>query len=99
MILDPVQDTTTEQLEQVRRRLDQLDDRLVDLIARRAELARSLGRAKRDAGLPIVDFAREAAVVRRAATHARHKGLPEEDVRDIFWDLIAVARRVQMEER
>jgi chorismate mutase len=49
--------------------------------------------------LPIVEFAREAAVVRRAATHARDKGLPEEDVRDIFWDLIAVARRVQMEER
>jgi chorismate mutase len=89
----------TEELEQIRSRLDRLDEMLVNLIAQRAELARELGRAKRQAGMPIVDFAREAAVVRRAATHARYRGLPEEDVRDIFWDLIAVARRVQMEER
>ena len=42
---------------------------LVALIARRTELARRTGEAKRAAGKPTLDPAREAVVIRRAAAN------------------------------
>lgn len=84
-------------LERLRDEIEQLDAMLIQLIGQRVEAARSAGRRKRAEGLPAVDPAREAAVVRRAAGLARSAGLPEEDVRDVFWRLIAMSRRVQTE--
>lgn len=79
----------------LRRELEQLDAELVRLLAERERLARAIGAAKRAAGIPTLDPAREAAVVRRAAALARDHELDEEDVRAVFWKLIASARRAQ----
>jgi chorismate mutase len=83
-------------LEQLRAEIQRLDEALVRLIAERTRVAREARVAKRDAGLPLVDTAREAAVVRRAGTLAGAAGLPSEDVREIFWRLIALSRSVQV---
>ena len=84
-------------LAALRAQLQQLDGELVRLMAERERLAREIGVAKRAAGVPTLDPAREAAVVRRAGTLARMHGLDEEDVRAVFWRLIASARRAQQE--
>ncbi len=60
-----------------------------------AELARRTGEAKRSAGKPTLDPAREAVVIRRAAAAARELGVSPEDVREIFWHLIGLSRRAQ----
>jgi chorismate mutase len=86
------------ELEQLRQRIESIDDELIALIRERVELARAVGRAKREHGLPILDPAREAAVVRRAGELARAQGLADEDVRYLFWHLIGLSRRAQMEE-
>jgi chorismate mutase len=75
----------------LRRELEQLDGQLIRLLAERERLAREIGAA----GIPTLDPAREAAVVRRAAALAREHGLDEEVVRAVFWKLIASARRAQ----
>jgi chorismate mutase / prephenate dehydrogenase len=85
-------------LEELRQRIEAIDDELIALIRERVELARAVGRAKREHGLPILDPAREAAVVRRAGELARTLGLADEDVRYLFWHLIGLSRRAQMEE-
>jgi chorismate mutase len=69
-----------------------IDGAIVRLIAERVQAARSVAVAKRHADLPILDHAQEARVVRRAAEMARAEGLPEEDVRTVFWRLIALTR-------
>jgi chorismate mutase len=84
------------QLEEVRTEIEALDRTLIELIARRVELARRSGAAKQNAGLPTLDPAREAAVVRRACGTAREFGLEDEDVRYIFWHLIGLSRRAQL---
>jgi chorismate mutase len=95
-----VRDTSAEdhslQLEEIRTEIEALDRTLIELIARRVELARRSGAAKQAAGLPTLDPAREAAVVRRACGTARELGLEDEDVRYIFWHLIGLARRAQL---
>jgi chorismate mutase len=85
-------------LGELRERIEQVDRAIIDLIAERVQLGREIGHAKRDLGLPTLDPAREAAVVRRAGALAREAGLGDEDVRYIFWHLIGLSRRAQMEE-
>ena len=55
-------------------------------------------RDKKVAGLPTLDPAREAEVIRRAAALAREVGLSDEKVRDIFWHVIGLSRAVQVDE-
>lgn len=88
----------SSELNSLRDRLEDTDRQLIDLISRRLELAREAGTVKREAGLPTLDPGREAEVVRRAGVMAREAGIPPEGVREIFWHLIGLCRRIQSEE-
>jgi chorismate mutase len=83
-------------LDELRERIARVDERLLSLLAERARLARTVGRAKREAGLPVLDPAREARVVRRAGTFAREHGLPSEELRALFWRIIEFCRDAQL---
>jgi chorismate mutase len=86
-----------ERLRAFRDRIEQVDRELIRLIGERVLLAREVGAVKRELGLPTLDPAREASVVRRAGELAREAGVGDEDVRYIFWHLIGLSRRAQME--
>jgi chorismate mutase len=96
---DPAPEPTPAQarLAELRERIRQIDRELIGLIAERVALAREVGAAKRELGIPTLDPAREAAVVRNAGEAARELGVGDEDVRYIFWHLIGLSRRAQME--
>jgi len=83
--------------ESLRAEIERIDRELIGLIGKRVQAAHSMGRAKRAAGLTMRDPAQEAVVIRRAATLARAARLPEEEIRDIFWQLVALSRRVQQD--
>jgi chorismate mutase len=89
--------STHESLERLRVEIEHVDRRLVELIAQRVTLARRVGELKRNAGMPTLDPAREAAVVRHAGALAREAGLKPEDVREIHWHVIGLCRRAQSE--
>jgi chorismate mutase/prephenate dehydrogenase len=82
-------------LTTLRDEIAQVDDALLALLARRQELARRVGDAKRQTGAPIADPAREAAVIRRVTERARAVHLPSEPVRELFRRIIAMARDAQ----
>lgn len=86
------------EMARLRAEIERIDRALVGLVAERVRIAREVGAAKRAAGLPTLDPAREAAVVRRAGALAREAGLADEDVRDVFWHLIGLSRRAQVGE-
>jgi chorismate mutase len=87
----------SERLRAIRERIEQVDRQIIGLIGERVQLAREVGAAKRELGMPTLDPAREAAVVRRAGELAREAGVGDEDVRYIFWHLIGLSRRAQLE--
>lgn len=85
-----------ERLPELRARIRGIDDELLRLVRRRLDVACEVADAKREAGLPVLDPAREAAVVRHAGEFARDHDLDEEDVRALFWALIGLTRRAEL---
>ena len=83
------------ELERLRQRIRALDEELVGLVAERRDLVLAIGGLKESLGLPVLDPAQEARVVRRAAELARGAGTDEELVRDVLWRIIASARAEQ----
>ena len=82
----------------LRGHIDQIDLALVDLLAKRLTLVTELRKEKDKVGWPVFDPAREAAVVRSAASAADHLGLDAETVREIVWRIIRLSRSVQRRE-
>lgn len=91
----PVSDAADARLAEIRDRILELDRTLVELVGERRNLVLEVGRLKGEMGLPILDPAREAQVVRRAAELARTHEVDEELVRDVIWRIIASARDAQ----
>jgi chorismate mutase len=83
------------ELARCRMQIEALDRQLIALLAERVALGRRTATLKRAAGMPILDPQREAEVIRRAVTTAREHALPEEAVREIFWHVVGLSRRVQ----
>lgn len=84
-----------EHLARLREEIVALDDALIAVLARRLAVAAEIGAIKQRLGVPVMDPAREAEVVRRAAARARDQGLDPELVRAVLWRVIDHARGVQ----
>ena len=84
-------------LAQCRSEIEEVDRRLIALLAQRVALGRKTATLKRAAGLPILDPQREAEVIRRAVATAREHELPVEAVREMFWQVVGLSRRAQEE--
>ena len=82
-------------LDELRRRISEVDDQLIQVIGERRAIAVEIGRIKEALGLPVMDPGREARVVRDAAARARQLGVDEEMTRDVIWRIISSARSSQ----
>src|ERR1700726_2579043 len=80
-----------------RKKIDELDRRLVELLSERARAAVEIGRLKRDTSLPIYEPDRERIVF--ANVQAANRGpLAGRDLVRIYERIIDVMRNVQKEE-
>ncbi|MBI3087782.1 MAG: chorismate mutase [Candidatus Omnitrophica bacterium] len=81
-------------LEQLRRHIDRLDHRLLELVNRRARLALRVGRLKKEQGRRMFDPARERAILRRL-TNANRGPLSTGAVRAIYREIVRQSRRLE----
>ena len=80
-----------------RKKIDDLDRRLVELLSERARAAQEIGRLKRDTNLPIYEPDRERIVF--SNVQALNQGpLPDRDVVRIFERIMDVMRNIQKQE-
>jgi chorismate mutase len=84
-------------IDELRARIDVIDEQLVALLNTRAACAIEIGRLKRSLGLPIYQPEREAEVVRRVREATAHLGGPltEEAMGRLFERIIDEARRLE----
>jgi chorismate mutase/prephenate dehydratase len=85
---------THPDLEDLRRQLDEIDDKLQDLLIERAELIAMVAASKKNSDRPAFQPAREAAIIRRLA--ARHRGsFPFATLVRMWRELLAATVRLQ----
>ncbi len=81
-------------LDEIRRKIDELDNRIHDTLMERAELVLKVGEEKRKNNIQIVQPAREARMIRRLL--ARHNGaLPQMAVVRIWRELVGAVSLLQ----
>ena len=89
----------TPELRRLRRRIDALDRRIVDLLNERAELGRTVGRTKADGGRRAIrDAEREREVLLRVSM-ANRGPLPQADLLALYRRLMAATRRLEARDR
>lgn len=81
-------------LEDLRKRIDLLDDSLVRLLNARAACALEIGRLKREMGVPIYQPEREAEVLRNVQA-ANNGPLDQEAIKRLFERIIDEARHLE----
>ena len=84
-------------IEDWRRKIDELDRKLVALISERAQAAVEIGRLKRNTSMPIYEPDRERMVFQNVQ-EANPGPLPGRDLVRIYERIIDVMRNIQKEE-
>ena len=80
-----------------RKKIDEIDRQLVELISRRAEAARAIGRLKRNTKMPIYEPEREKIIFENVRRLNRGP-LEDQDLIRIYERLIDIMRNIQKEE-
>lgn len=88
-----------EEREKIRKNIDAIDGQILDALSARVALAKKIGEYKKSVGLPIVDIAREQAVLRRISEKAEEIGIPRERTEKIYREIIGLCRSVEMPEK
>jgi chorismate mutase len=84
-------------IEDWRKKIDELDRRLVELLSERARAAVEIGRLKRNTNLPVYEPDRERIVFANVQ-EANPGPLPGRDLVRIYERIIDVMRNIQKEE-
>ncbi len=80
-----------------RKKIDELDHRLVELLNARALAAKEIGKLKKNTNMPIYEPDREKIIHQNVCKH--NKGpLPDDELRHIYERIIDVMRKLQRDE-
>ena|SRR5437588_3185508 len=80
-----------------RKKIDELDRKMVDLLNQRAQAAKEIGKLKRHSDLPIYEPLREKTILDNVGK-ANRGPLPDKDLQHVFERIIDVMRAIQKEE-
>lgn len=87
----------SDSLSELRREIEELDERLLDLISRRMAIAREIGRYKKQKNMPVLQPHRYEHLVTQMSSQAAGLGLEEQFVRQILEALHEESVRQQIE--
>jgi chorismate mutase len=96
--LSPVyQDAALMDIAGWRKKIDELDRRLVELLNERAQAAHEIGKLKRNTSMPIYEPDREKTIFENVQ-RANRGPLPESELRQVYERIIDVMRNIQKNE-
>ena len=80
-----------------RKKIDEIDRRLVELLSQRAQAAHEIGKLKRDVGMAIYEPDREQTVFSNVKS-VNPGPLPDRDLLRIYERIMDIMRQIQVEE-
>ncbi len=87
-----------EEREEIREKIDSLDQKILQALAERVSLAREIGQHKKRAGLSVIDVVREHALLQRVIEKAGQLNLPQDDTETVYREIVRLCRKVQMDQ-
>jgi chorismate mutase/prephenate dehydratase len=81
-------------LGDLRTQIDEIDEQIVSLLHRRADIAHEVGQIKAKAGLPIVDREREGAIMRKIMA-PNESNIDTAVIARIYGEILLESRRIQ----
>ena len=84
-----------ENIATLRKKIDEIDKKIVYLLKDRMELCKCIGAVKRENGIAVRDHAREEQVYLNVMAAALEVGLDPQKVENIFKGIIALSVYVQ----
>jgi chorismate mutase len=84
-----------EDIKQLRRGIDEMDEQILQSLLKRTEICRSIGLVKDKHGLPVQDFPRENDVYAHIRERAVELGLNPSHVEAIYRQIVNMCSAVQ----
>jgi len=82
-------------LDDLRKEIDEIDARLVELIGERVKVAKEIGQGKKEKSKLIEDRERELTVLKNVRAMAREKRISPSDVETIYRHIIDACKKIQ----
>ncbi len=82
-------------LDNLRRKIDETDTKIVKLLAERMRIAREIGKEKDKQGKQVEDKGREKAVLEKVKGIAQEENVSPESIESIYQQIITVSRSMQ----
>lgn len=83
-----------ENINNIRREIDLIDEELVKLFEKRLELALKVSEYKKEKSLPIFDSNRETEVINKAKSRLNNPQF-EDYVEEFFTDIMEISKKLQ----
>lgn len=84
-----------QELERLRKRIDEVDEQILRSLSDRTEICRSIGLVKQKYGIPIQDYPRETDVYVHIREKAAELGLDSSHVEAIYHQIVSMCSAVQ----
>ena len=85
---------STEKINSLRKKIDKLDDRMIDLVLQRFSIAKEIGDIKKTYGIEVIDLHRESQIINRF-TEKLAGTLEKKDITAIFDPSYSISKRLQ----
>jgi len=79
----------------LRRKIDEIDEQILRFLKERVEVSRSIGKTKREHGIPIRDYEREDELYVNVMRRASELGLNPREVKAVYRKIIAMSMHAQ----
>ena len=88
-----------QEIKQLRKRIDEVDEQILQFLSERAEICRSIGLVKEEHGIPIQDFPRETDVYAHIRERAAELNLDPSHVEAVYRQIVNMCSAVQDSKR
>jgi len=79
-----------ERIWSLRKRIDEIDERILHLLKERVEVCKTIGATKREHGIPIRNHSRENELYKRIREKGIKLGLNSHQVEAVYREIIAM---------
>ena len=85
---------STKNINSLRKKIDELDDQMIDLVVQRLAIAKEIGDIKETNGIEVIDPYRESQIINRFAEKLAGT-LEKKDITAIFEPIYSISKRLQ----